>query len=155
MWVGTFFIVGLVGSISWGLSQALKKLGLWGQILQTKVISPALSQKVVETFRPSVVVCEIRLWFQAWLRVVILFPVLLFIVIIIVVIITVRLFIEVDRCLNREVPQQSLSITVQIVKGLLLGPKQPVSKREHDVMLTNKHHWTSENQRICANLWCH
>lgn len=94
----------------------------------------------METFRPSVVVCEIRLWFQAWLRVVILFPVLLFIVIIIVVIITVRLFIEVDRCLNREVPQQSLSIAVQIVKGLLLGPKQPVSKREHDVMLTNKHH---------------
>lgn len=94
----------------------------------------------METFRPSVVVCEIRLWFQAWLRVVLLFPVLLFVVIIIVVIVTVRLLIEVDRCLNREVPEQSLSITVQIVKGLLLGPKQPVSKREHDVMLTNKHH---------------
>lgn len=58
----------------------------------------------------SVVGGEMRMLFEALLRVSILLPVLL------ILIFTVRLFIKADGCLNGKVPQQGLSVAVQIVK---------------------------------------
>lgn len=51
-----------------------------------------------------------RLLFEALLRAAILFPVLL------VLIFTVRLLIKADGCLDGEVPQQGLSVAVQVVE---------------------------------------
>lgn len=73
----------------------------------------------------SVVGGEVRLWFEAALRgpVALFLPVTLFIII--VIILAVRVLIEADGGLDGEVPQESLTIAVQVVKGFGLRPEQP------------------------------
>lgn len=86
--------------------------------------------------RHSTAGCEARPVFEALLgvSVVTLLPVFLFILFIsIFIILTVRLFVKTDCCLNREVPQQSLPIAVQVIKGPGFGPEKPDWEEEMKV----------------------